>query len=98
VSTQAGFWSSSAALWLIAAGPITLVPLLCFNAAARHLPYTTLGFLQYIAPTLVLLQAVLLFGETLEPSKLLSFACIWAALLVYSLDIWRSLRRRGQSA
>lgn len=98
VSTQADFWSSSEALWLFAAGPITLVPLLCFNAAARHLPYTTLGFLQYIAPTLVLLQAVLLFGETLESSKLLSFVCIWAALLIYSLDIWLGLRRRGQSA
>nr|WP_286946825.1 EamA family transporter RarD [Pseudomonas sp. UBA6718] len=97
-STQAGFWSSSEALWLIAAGPITLVPLLCFNAAARHLPYTTLGFLQYLAPTLVLLQAVLLFGETLESSKLLSFVCIWAALFIYSLDIWLGLRRRGQVA
>ncbi|WP_252271767.1 EamA family transporter RarD [Pseudomonas subflava] len=98
MSTQPAFWSSSEALWLIAAGPITLVPLLCFNAAARHLPYTTLGFLQYIAPTLVLLQAVLLFGEVLEPSKLVSFACIWAALFIYSLDIWLSLRRRGQTA
>ena len=97
-STQAGFWSSSEALWLVAAGPITLVPLLCFNAAARHLPYTTLGFLQYLAPTLVLLQAVLLFGETLESSKLLSFVCIWAALFIYSLDIWLGLRRRGQVA
>ncbi|MDG1579817.1 EamA family transporter RarD [Pseudomonas sp. GOM6] len=98
VSAQPDFWSSSEALWLIAAGPITLVPLLCFNAAARHLPYTTLGFLQYIAPTLVLLQAVLLFGETLESSKLLSFVCIWAALFIYSLDIWLGMRRRGQTA
>ena len=98
VSAQPDFWSSSEALWLIAAGPITLVPLLCFNAAARHLPYTTLGFLQYIAPTLVLLQAVLLFGETLESSKLLSFICIWAALFIYSLDIWLGMRRRGQTA
>ncbi len=98
MSAQPDFWSSSEALWLIAAGPITLVPLLCFNAAARHLPYTTLGFLQYIAPTLVLLQAVLLFGETLESSKLLSFVFIWAALFIYSLDIWLGMRRRGQAA
>ena len=97
MSAQPDFWSSSEALWLIAAGPITLVPLLCFNAAARHLPYTTLGFLQYIAPTLVLLQAVLLFGETLESSKLLSFVFIWAALFIYSLDIWLGMRRRGQA-
>jgi chloramphenicol-sensitive protein RarD len=56
-SAQPEFWSTSQALWLAAAGPITLVPLVSFNAAARHLPYTTLGFLQYIAPTLVLAQA-----------------------------------------
>ena len=98
VSAQPAFWGTREAFWLIAAGPITLVPLLCFNAAARHLPYTTLGFLQYIAPTLVLLLAVFVYGEPLEPSKLLAFVCIWAGLVVYSLDIWLSLRRRGQTA
>ena len=94
VSAQAAFWSDSTALWLLAAGPITLLPLLCFNAAARHLPYTTLGFLQYLAPTLVLLQAVWLFDEQLDTNKLLAFGFIWAGLLVYSLDAWISLRRR----
>lgn len=92
-STQAGFWSSPEALWLAAAGPITLVPLVCFNAAARHLPYTTLGFLQYLAPTLVMLQAIFLFGEHFDPSKLLAFSFIWAGLAVYSVDIWLHLRR-----
>ena len=94
VSAQPEFWTSSQ-LWLLAAaGPITLIPLVCFNAAARHLPYATLGFLQYLAPTLVLLQAVLLFGEPLDSARLLSFICIWVALLVYSLDAWLTLRRR----
>ncbi len=51
--------------------------LVCFNAAARHLPYTTLGFLQYLAPTLVLLQAVLLFDEHLSSSTLVAFMFIW---------------------
>ncbi|MDO9322213.1 MAG: EamA family transporter RarD, partial [Pseudomonas sp.] len=95
VSAQAAFWTDSTALWLLAAGPITLLPLLCFNAAARHLPYTTLGFLQYLAPTLVLLQAVWLFDEHLDANKLLAFGFIWAGLLVYSIDAWISLRRRG---
>lgn len=94
MSTQADFWSTPEALWLIAAGPITLVPLVCFNAAARHLPYTTLGFLQYLAPTLVLLQAIFLFGEHFDPSKLLAFICIWAGLAIYSVDAWLSLRKR----
>lgn len=94
MSSQAEFWSSSQWLWLAAAGPITLIPLVCFNAAARHLPYTTLGFLQYIAPTLVMLQAIFLFGEHFDPAKLMAFAFIWAGLAVYSLDIWLSLRKR----
>lgn len=95
MSAQPAFWSTSEALWLMAAGPITLVPLVCFNAAARHLPYTTLGFLQYIAPTLVLLLAVFVFGERLEPSTLLAFICIWAGLALYSLDAWLTIRRRA---
>ena len=94
MSNQAAFWSSWQWLLLAAAGPITLVPLVCFNAAARHLPYTTLGFLQYIAPTLVMLQAIFLFNEHFDPAKLMAFVCIWAGLVVYSLDIWLSLRGR----
>ncbi|MFK3724867.1 EamA family transporter RarD [Pseudomonas monteilii] len=94
-TAQPAFYTSSEALWLIAAGPVTLVPLVCFNAAARHLPYTTLGFLQYLAPTLVLLQAVLLFDEHLSSSTLLAFMFIWAGLAVYTVDILTQLRKRS---
>ncbi|ARU86940.1 EamA family transporter RarD [Pseudomonas sp. M30-35] len=93
VSSNPEFWTTSEAFWLIVAGPITLVPLVCFNAAARHLPYTTLGFLQYLAPTLVLLQAIFLFGEHFDSSKLLAFICIWAGLVIYSVDAWLTIRR-----
>jgi chloramphenicol-sensitive protein RarD len=65
----------------------------CFNAAARHLPYTALGFLQYVAPTLVLLEAVLLFNEHLAPATLIAFCFIWAGLVVYSLDAWLTVRK-----
>ena len=95
VSAQASFWTTSQAWWLAAAGPITVMPLICFNAAARHLPYTTLGFLQYIAPTLVLSLAVLVYGEHLAASTLLAFAFIWTGLAVYSVDIWLRSRRRN---
>ena len=94
-TAQPAFYTSSEALWLIAAGPVTLVPLVCFNAAARHLPYTTLGFLQYLAPTLVLLQAVLLFDEHLSSSTLVAFMFIWAGLAVYTVDILTQLRKRS---
>ena len=87
------FWDTVDACWLIAAGPITLLPLICYNVAARRLPYTSLGFLQYLSPTLVFLQAVLLFGEELRLSKFISFVCIWAGLGVYSVDSWLASRR-----
>lgn len=93
LSAQASFWSEPQSWWLVAAGPITLVPLICFNAAARHLPYTTLGFLQYIAPTLVMLQAILLFDEHFDPTRLVAFLFIWAGLAVYSLDIAYNARK-----
>lgn len=96
MSSQPAFWTTREALWLMAAGPVTLIPLICFNAAARHLPYTTLGFLQYLAPTLVLLQAVLLFGEEFDSRNLFAFICIWAALAIYSFDSWRMLRKRSR--
>ncbi|WP_122582231.1 EamA family transporter RarD [Pseudomonas viridiflava] len=95
LSAQAEFWTTSQAIWLAAAGPVTLIPLVCFNAAARHLPYTTLGFLQYLAPTLVLLLAVLLYDEHMNASTIVIFACIWAGLAIYSIDAWLSLRRRS---
>jgi chloramphenicol-sensitive protein RarD len=93
-SAQAEFWTTSQAIWLAAAGPVTLVPLVCFNAAARHLPYTTLGFLQYLAPTLVLALAVLVYGEHLSTGTLITFAFIWTGLAIYSVDAWLTLRRR----
>ncbi|WP_297843445.1 EamA family transporter RarD [Pseudomonas sp.] len=95
VSAQSSFWTTSEAWWLAAAGPITVMPLICFNAAARHLPYTTLGFLQYVAPTLVLALAVLVFGEQLSSTTLLAFAFIWTGLAVYSVDIWLRSRRNS---
>lgn len=93
VAAQPGFWGSKEMLWLAAAGPVTLLPLLAFNGAAKHLPYSTIAFLQYITPTVLLLLAVLLFGEPFTASAWSSFAFIWAALAVYSWDAWRILRR-----
>ncbi|WP_296184204.1 EamA family transporter RarD [Pseudomonas sp. UBA1879] len=93
-SFQPAFLFSHQVMLLALAGLITLIPLLCFNAAARHLPYSTLGFLQYVAPTLVLILAVTVFGEALAPATLTAFVFIWLGLLVYSVDTWRQLRKR----
>lgn len=79
--------------WLIGVGPITAVPLMLFAAGARQVSMTTLGLLQYIGPTLQLGLGVWIFGEPFDPARLLGFALIWAALLVYTVDGWRASRR-----
>lgn len=94
-SSQPAFWGTGQMLWLAAAGPITLIPLLCFNGAAKHLPYATIAFLQYITPTVLLLLAVLWFGEPFDSRSWIYFGFIWAALAVYSWDAWRMLRKAG---
>ncbi|MDQ4088425.1 MAG: EamA family transporter RarD [Pseudomonadota bacterium] len=76
-------------LLLILGGAITAIPLLLFTAAARRLPYSTLGFLQYIAPSLQFLLAVLVFGEPLTTAHIICFGAIWTALAIFTLDGWR---------
>ena len=79
-------------LLLIAAGAVTTAPLLCFTAAATRLKLSTLGFFQYIGPSMMFILAVTLYGEELAMDKLLTFACIWSALVLFSLDGLRSGR------
>jgi len=79
-------------------GAITAIPLLLFTAAARRLPYSTLGFLQYIAPSLQFLLAVLAFGEPLTTAHIICFGAIWTALVIFTLDGWRGLVRARASA
>lgn len=80
--------------WLIGLGPLTAVPLLLFAAGARRIPLATLGFLQYVSPSLQLLLGIWLFGEALTGSRLVGFVMIWIALAVYSLESWRHARPR----
>jgi chloramphenicol-sensitive protein RarD len=68
---------------LILGGALTAIPLLLFTAAAKRLPYSTLGFLQYVAPSLQFLLAVLVFGEPLTTAHLVCFAAIWTALAIF---------------
>lgn len=79
--------------WLLPlTGVITAVPLMMFAVGARRLPLATVGFLQYIAPSLNFLVAVLLFREPFDSTQLVGFALIWLALAVYSADILRAAR------
>ncbi len=68
------------------AGVTTAVPLLMFGQAAREIPLTVIGILQYIAPTIQFLIGVLIFQEPFPPERLIGFAFIWVALLVYTTE------------
>jgi chloramphenicol-sensitive protein RarD len=72
---------------LLASGAVTAGPLLCFGQAVRRLPLSLLGFLQYLAPSLQLLLAVLVLGEPFGRAKQVSFGLIWAALVLLSLQV-----------
>lgn len=78
---------------LLFSGVVTAVPLMCFAQAVRRLPLTTVGFLQYLSPSLSFLLAVLVFQEPFEDIKWVSFAFIWTALAIFSVDAVRTYRR-----
>ncbi|MDR6296311.1 chloramphenicol-sensitive protein RarD [Pantoea dispersa] len=73
-------------LKLIAAGIITTIPLMLFAAACARLRLSTVGFFQYLGPTLMFLLAVLFYGESLTPDKMVTFGFIWLALAIFILD------------
>jgi chloramphenicol-sensitive protein RarD len=77
---------------LLLAGVVSTTPLLLFTAAARKLPYSTLGMLQFIAPTLQFLIAVLLYGEPFTRAHAIAFPAIWLALILYVTAMLRAPR------
>jgi chloramphenicol-sensitive protein RarD len=78
-------------LLLAVGGPLTAVPLVLFAFGARRIPYSTVGLLQYMAPTIQLILAVLVFGEAFSGTRVLGFVMIWTALAIYAIDgLWRS--------
>jgi len=70
-------------------GPMTAFPLILFAFAARRLPYTVMGFLQFTSPTIVFLLGLFVFGEKLNPAQLACFVAIWCAALLFVWDILR---------
>jgi len=82
---------------LLMAGPITVIPLLCFALAARRLTLTTVGFMQFLAPTLQFATGVY-YGEELTTPHLICFGCIWIAVILFSTDAVRSSRASATRA
>ena len=77
--------------WLIACGPLTTIPLLWFAWAARRLPLSAMGFLQFISPTLTFGLGVF-EGEPLSPVRGASFVLIWAGVAAFAYGAWRRTR------
>lgn len=85
-------------LLLLAAGPLTAVPLLLFASAARRVSLATLGLMQYISPSIQFFLGVFLYHEPFSTGRGIGFLLIWAALALYSAESWRVLRRSRQAA
>ena len=77
---------------LFSAGLATAIPLLCFGGAATRIPLSTLGLLQYIAPTIQFLLGITVGGEPMTSGRWIGFAVIWVALTLFSWDSWRDWR------
>ncbi len=78
---------------LMGCGVITVLPLVLFTMGARRLKLGTLGLIQYLTPTLHLITGVFVFGETFNQASLVTFACIWAGLAIYTVDTLRAQRQ-----
>lgn len=86
-------------LLLAVGGPLTAVPLVLFAYGARRIPYSTVGLLQYIGPTIQLILAVLVFHEPFSGPRIVGFVMIWTALAIYAGDgLWRSRKTRVLAA
>lgn len=80
-------------LAIVLGGVLTAIPLLLFALAARRLPYSTLGFIQFLAPSIVFVLGLTVFGEELEPAQAACFVCIWIAAAIF---VWDLVSRRNR--
>ncbi len=83
-------------LLLIASGPVTALPLLLFAAAATRVPLSTLGLLQYLAPTLQFILGVAYFGEQMSVGRWIGFGLVWLALMLLTTHGLIQARRRSR--
>ncbi|WP_072688543.1 EamA family transporter RarD [Rhodococcus marinonascens] len=88
---------SGHSLLLMAAGPVTALPLLLFGAAAQRVPLRTLGMLQYLTPALQMVWGIAVLHEDMPPSRWVGFALIWMALLIFSTDLLVRTRRERRT-
>lgn len=85
-------------MWLLAAGPLTAVPLLLFASGARRVSMATLGLMQYLSPSIQFLLGLFLYQEPFSTGRGVGFGLIWLALAIYSAESWRVMRRHRTAA
>jgi len=88
--------SSITDLWLVLAGPVTVMPLAFFTAGSRMLPMTTVGILFYITPSLQFFCGIALLGEPFDLDRLIGFTGIWLGLAIFSYGLLTGTRERRQ--
>src|SRR5699024_6705454 len=96
ISLQTDVFLSEWGILLIGAGVVTAVPLLLFASGAKRIPLSMIGFLQYIAPTIMLLLGIFVYKETFSVEHFISFVFIWIALIVYMGSTYRKDKPQSQ--
>lgn len=87
-----------AVIGLLAAGVVTAVPLLLFASAARRLPLTVMGLIQFVAPVLQLLVGVFVLHESMPPERWAGFGLVWVALVILTVDMIATGRSPGRAS
>jgi chloramphenicol-sensitive protein RarD len=89
-----GHYSRLTDILLMLGGPITALPLFWFGIAATRIPLSTLGFIQYLSPTIQLLIGIIVFREPFSLAYLLSFGLVWIGLGIYTYSVIRAMKSR----
>ena len=92
---MAGDWTLT--LLIALAGPVSTLPLIWFNSGVTRLNYATIGIFQYIAPTCHFLLAVFVYDEPFGTARLVTFACVWTALAIFTTDTLHRMRREARA-
>ncbi|MXP08730.1 EamA family transporter RarD [Pseudoblastomonas halimionae] len=85
--------STELSAWIMLGGALTAIPLTLFAVAARRMDYSSLGFIQFLAPTMVFILGLTVFDQPLQPVQLASFGFIWAALALFVWELWRGRKK-----
>jgi len=89
-----GHSSSLYNILLVLGGPVTAIPLFWFGIAATRIPLSTLGFIQYLSPTIQLLIGIFVFGEHFDMAYMISFGMVWIGLGIYTYSIIQAMKQR----